>query len=261
MSSSHTYLTEEVQTPSYPTFEALKNAQLPVWGSFDSARCIFWTLHGPLKTAISVMPDYHSPTSLEPYFQETPEGGIWHPISQLPVTEPKVSSMIVRVDEFETWEYEWLQLHTEGCNSDAQWGPLPYAYVNPDPEDEGREHLLFCCGEERPRMKNYRILVTPANLSEGFVTVHDYLSTVHPWIMSLRDELVKIARACSIGPTSTADMMVDCNGLDNLRMSDSASWIKHKSQNLEQLFAWDAKYASIPRPQFGPELPPTNFVD
>ena len=253
MSSSHTGLTQEVQMLPYPTVEELKNAWLPVHASFDSARRIFWTLHGPLTTAISIMADYHSPTSLEPYFQQTAEGGIWHPISQLPVSEPKVSSMIVRVDEFEIWEYNWLELHTEGCNKDARWGPLPDVYHNPDPENEELQHLLFCCGEERPRMKNHRIIVTPANLSDGFITVHDYLSTVHPWLMGLRDELVKIARECSVGPTSTADMVVNCNGLVDLSMFDSASWVKDKSRNLDQLFAWHAKFASMPRPQFGPE--------
>lgn len=260
MSSSHIGLRENVQPPPYPTFEALRNAQVPVCGSFDSGRRLFWTLHGPLTTAISVMPDYYSPTSLEPYFQQTPEGGIWHPISQLPVTEPKVSSIIVHVDEFDTWEYNWLQLHVEGCNSDARWGPLPDRYTNPDPENIERQYLLFCCGEERPRMQNHRIIVTPADASKGFITVHDYVSTVHPWLMSRRDELVKIARECDVGPTSPADMMVDCNALENLRMSDSASWIRHKSKNLETLVRWRANHASTPQPQFGPELPPTNVV-
>lgn len=109
-------------------------------------------------------------------------------------------------------------------------------------------------------MQNHRIIVTTADASKGFITVHDYVSTVHPWLMSRRDELVKIARECDVGPTSPADMMVDCNALENLRMSDSASWIRHKSKNLETLVRWRANHASTPRPQFGPELPPTNVV-
>lgn len=182
------------------------------------------------------MPDhqYHGPSSLEPYFQQTAEGGIWHPISQLPMTEPKVSSITVRVDEFKTWEYDWLEIHREDCSSDARWGPLPDAYVNPFAEDENHKHLLFCCGAERPNMRDRYIVVTPRTPSEEFVTVHDFLSTVHPWLMGFRDELVKFAKERYFGPTSTEDMMVDPSGLERLSMSDSADWIKYKSQKLKQ---------------------------
>ena len=75
-------------------------------------------LHGPLTIAISIMPDYHSPTSLEPYFQQTPkvEFGIQSHICQWP-SPSFVYDM--RVDESETWQYNWLELHCEVCNSDA----------------------------------------------------------------------------------------------------------------------------------------------
>ena len=49
--------------------------------------------------------------------------------------------------------------------------------------------LVKCCGELRPRNKKASLIVTPARDGQGFVTLHNYLSAVHPWLMSLRKEL------------------------------------------------------------------------
>ncbi|KAG4416310.1 hypothetical protein IFR04_010529 [Cadophora malorum] len=105
--------------------------------------------------------------------------------------EPKCSSITVRVDDLERWEDNWLEYHEhsdspEWCVPSARWG------TNPDlihVEDWGEgPHLLECCGTQRPLGKAVSVLVE-ASSEFGFVTVHDYFSTVHPWLMSLHDEI------------------------------------------------------------------------
>ncbi|KAK8128692.1 hypothetical protein PG984_009800 [Apiospora sp. TS-2023a] len=61
-----------------------------------------------------------------------------------------------------------------------------------DSDEEDYGELLRCCGEDRPT-KKWKLTVTPSSNSAagGFVTVHDYVSAVHPWLMSLRAEIAK----------------------------------------------------------------------
>ncbi|KFY56382.1 hypothetical protein V497_06306 [Pseudogymnoascus sp. VKM F-4516 (FW-969)] len=154
-----------------------------------SSERIFCTLNGPLSTSIWVLDKRDNPTSIETYLQQTAEGNsTWHAISQTPMTKPPVSSIIVRVHALEYWEDEWLMCHrghTEPDrvrNADPQYGVLPGL--------GDTRCLLRCCGTDRPRGKAAKIRVTPLEGRE-FVSVHDYLTTVHPWLMNVRGDILE----------------------------------------------------------------------
>lgn len=153
------------------------------------ARLILWTLDSPLTEAISVkQPGKFDPDNpvTEPYYLGP---GSWHPLSQSPLTTPKISSVTIRVDPLDDWEYTWLENHRDhadpGCNNDqVRFGSLP----DPDEYEREREvHLLMCCGTERPRNKGTKLLVQATG---DFLTVHDFLSTVHPYLMARRDDIM-----------------------------------------------------------------------
>ncbi|KFY79088.1 hypothetical protein V499_01877 [Pseudogymnoascus sp. VKM F-103] len=168
MAISHSSPPNEAQLPPYPSFEALMAKKEPPRITLDATQRLFWPLDGPLSTSISIMKDASSPDSLEPYFKQTSDGaGIWHPVSQMPLTEPKVSG-----------------------EPSARYGELP----DLGPEDEGEEgsddHLLICCDEVRPRGKAVKLVVKPAAGENGFITVHDYVSAVHPWLASIQEDIL-----------------------------------------------------------------------
>ncbi|KAF3805935.1 hypothetical protein GCG54_00013609 [Colletotrichum gloeosporioides] len=73
-------------------------------------------------------------SSLEPYFQSQ----AWHPFSQAALTEPKVSSMTVVVDDLNEWEDVWRycqrehtdpecadEVEEEETDLDTHWGFSP----------------------------------------------------------------------------------------------------------------------------------------
>jgi len=159
------------QTPSY---EARKDAGEAVQLSADVRR-LRWSLNGPLATSVQVMKDHWidpEPDAAppEPYCQQAAaadDGTItsWHAVAQSPFTEPKVSSVTIKVDPLEHWEWEWLE----------QNEPYPN-----DPDGS-------CAVGERPRDKDARLEVKAA---AEFLTIHDYVSAVHPWLMGLRGDLL-----------------------------------------------------------------------
>lgn len=189
MATSHSGQAEE---PPYRSYKELRSDHVHVLFSPATKR-LFWPLDGVFPTAISVMKTPRSPDDLEPYFQPDTGGsgsGTWHEISQLPLTEPKVSSVEASVYDLDQWEFDWMAWHRDHAGGEfdpeyVTYGDLsdedrPYAN---DPKEDGSweeeedtEFLVKCCGEDRPlRKRGVKLVVTPS-AGNHFVTVHDYVS-------------------------------------------------------------------------------------
>lgn len=140
----------------------------------------------------SIMKSPRSPDSLEPYFQPdttSSSTGTWHEISQLPLTEPKISSIKVSVYELNLWEEMWLEQHRGHTGAGAEY--ITYGDLSDDERpypkemkedggwqsDSDTEYLVRCCDEDRPpNSENAATLVVKPSADNGFVTVHDYIS-------------------------------------------------------------------------------------
>lgn len=188
----------ETNSDELPTLEALRAAHQPVKLTVE-ARRLHWTLTGGLETAIQVMPntDLEPRVPLQPYLASD---GTLAPISQAPLTEPKISSVNVHVQQLEDWEDAWLDYHrdhgepgphNEGNEENILFGKMDD--YDPDSDEEADPeygtHLLRCCGADRPRRKNASLTVSGTGGEAGFVTVHDYVGPVHPWLMALRGDI------------------------------------------------------------------------
>ncbi|RDW73470.1 hypothetical protein BP6252_07377 [Coleophoma cylindrospora] len=205
------------QPPTYPSYEALRATQLRdaqlkslyqsglVEGPIPEVNyiyqlpgtCLNWYLSGPLTTAISIKQGDNAP---EPYWNN--DLGQWHHLATSSLTEPRISSITVRVDALEQWYYNWFEDHR--CHSDPPDADTPIELAgsgngvwqvkadwNLEVDDEWNKYDLFkCCGEMPPRDKNASLAVLPAKDGQGFVTLHDYLAAVHPWLMSLRGDII-----------------------------------------------------------------------
>ena len=88
----------------------------------------------------------------------------------------------------------------------------------PDKSDSDREgdwepeqYLLRCCGGDRPRKKK-KYLLLEASRNDGVLTIHDYLSVVHPRLMDLREDILQAAGDLLDYIPLPADtrLMVDC---------------------------------------------------
>jgi hypothetical protein len=191
----------QLDEPPYPSYNELRRNGLPAKSTEDVGR-LFWHFDGVFPTTISVMKTPRSPESLEPYCQ--PEAGVWHEISQSPLTEPKVSSVEASVYDLRLWLGAWLEQHREHSGGEyVTYGDLsdderPYAPEMKEDgsweEDSDTPYLVRCCGEDRPDNKTAKIVVTP---SEGnhFVTVQDYVSgkSLNISISECSDSLVSCA--------------------------------------------------------------------
>ncbi|OBT93108.1 hypothetical protein VE01_08962 [Pseudogymnoascus verrucosus] len=221
MAISHSSPPNEAQLPPYPSFEALRAKKEPPRITLDTTQRLFWPLDGPLSTSISIMKDASSPDSLEPYFKQTSDGaGIWHPVSQMPLTEPK--------------EDYWLEDHEEHSSPggsgepSARYGELPDLGPEDEWEEGSDDHLLICCDEVRPRGKAVKLVVKPAAGENGFITVHDYVSAVHPWLASIQEDILNSMGMFQRPVPLAAEPMVNYNALDRLMMENKPDWIQEK---------------------------------
>ncbi|KAL1850645.1 hypothetical protein Daus18300_012856 [Diaporthe australafricana] len=123
--------------PPYRSFKELRGDSTVAVVFSPAAKRLFWPLDDVFPTALSVMKTPCSADDLEPYFQQPPAGGgNWHEIAQLPLTEPKVSSVEASVYDLEQWEFDWVAWHGhhEGEPADPEY--VTYG----DLSDEDRPH-------------------------------------------------------------------------------------------------------------------------
>lgn len=190
------------QSSSFPSYEERHRQELPKGRGHQTrispdARQIRWTLNGPLETSISIVQlgsEFDPEEVPEPYYlgKEDDNEGNWHPFSRSPLSEPKVSSVKLFVNPLDEWDYFWMVEHEEHTDPDAKYDPAEVLY-EPVPEGStypGGQKLLRCCGEDRPLGKETDLVVRGTG-DGGFVTIHDFLSVVHPYLMSRRDEILE----------------------------------------------------------------------
>ncbi|WYZ36258.1 hypothetical protein EsH8_XII_000008 [Colletotrichum jinshuiense] len=187
-------------TAPFPSFEEQRQANQPVALTTEAKR-IFWKLQGPLLDHISVVQDWRNRESpREPFAHQDSTGNItrWHPIAQAPLTEPKVGSVTVRVDVLEQWQDQWLERHERHADPGDKediFGELDTELYgesgeeDSEDEDEGPQ-LLRRCNTDRPR-RPPRLVVKPSSVYKGYVTVRDYISIVHPWLLGQRKDIIQ----------------------------------------------------------------------
>jgi hypothetical protein len=230
------------QPARYPTDKELRSSGVDPLPTLATAR-LFWSFSGSLETSFSVMATAYNIDVLEPYFQPAAGGDSpWHVISKSSLTHPPVSAIVVTVAHLEVWEPEWIDFHESHSDPYShtkcqilQYGDLP----DYDPEkDEDPPHLLVCCGTDRPRNKSGGVLVTASQSGPGFVTVHDYVTTVHPWLMRNRDDILDAMYCWETGPDpKDMDLVVDAVFPDWLR-------IRAKSEVVNELSYWRRRFYS-----------------
>ena len=181
----------QVDEPPYRSFKELRDDDVHVLFS-PAAKRLYWPFDGVFPTAISVMKTPQTADDHEPFFRPGTEAGgssnIWHEISQLPLTEPKCSSIEASVYDLEWWESDWLEFH-RGHSQTAEYviygdlsdedRPYPKDFKEDgtwEDDDSDTEFLIRCCGEQRPhRKRDIKLVVIPSSGSD-FITVHDYVS-------------------------------------------------------------------------------------
>lgn len=83
--------------------------------------------------------------------------------SQKPISDPKISSVTVRVNDLDLWESAWTDCHNRhdhiGATPPGMWYGSLEDY-DPAWDSDRDDHKLGCCGEARPRGKRIRVVVS-----------------------------------------------------------------------------------------------------
>jgi hypothetical protein len=224
-----------------PSFEVAYETHEQVMFTHDALR-LYWTLNGPLASAISVMEDkfYDPDVPLDSYCLQNEPSPSWSLVAQSPLTEPKISSVTVGVEQLDDWEDEWMELHRDHATPDSQSAEVQFgalADFDADSDEEGPEHLLRCCGADRPRKQKASLTV---NAPGSFLTVHDYVSAVHPWLMSLREKILRASGNLQDNvalPSDTSLMISSYTSPDLLVMVEQEQWKEAKSKKVNLEFA------------------------
>ncbi|OBT78077.1 hypothetical protein VF21_03132 [Pseudogymnoascus sp. 05NY08] len=236
MATSQSNHQDEAQPP-YPSYEEIRSDLSLVQPTVDGTQRLIWPLNGPL-TSLSIMKERGNWDSPEPYFRQTSNK---HPMALVPSIlyrrchfpsprfrqSPYLSGTLTFGRMIGSRNMNNTPRQVEGGEGEpsARYGRLPYLGLEDEEreeEEEGDEdydpnvQLLMCCGEIRPHGKDVKLVVKPATGGEGFVTVHDYVSALHPWLMNMKEDIVKAKGVLGQHVPPVTELLVDCAPLENV---------------------------------------------
>ncbi|GKT59086.1 hypothetical protein ColTof4_12622 [Colletotrichum tofieldiae] len=205
------------------------------------ALTLLWRLQGPLAESIFIVWSWDTQDPpREPFVTWDLTGNIaWHAISQESLAEPKIKSISVHVDVLERWQREWTEWHKRHASPDDDnciFGELPDndLYKSEGSSSEGEEEeydgddsdegeLLRCCNTDRP--KRALPLVMEASNTE-YITIHDYVSALHPWLMGLRQDITRADNLLGDRkPKEYEHLVVDITSPHYLRIMDEKRFL------------------------------------
>ncbi|KGO66432.1 hypothetical protein PITC_067280 [Penicillium italicum] len=194
----------------YPSYESLRESSL-VELNLEAHR-LYWTLQDPIQSSIFVMDEVNNPAApRQPCFLSGPAADRSsphsHPITNHSLCEPPISSITVGVDELQDIADFWEDEHNYAQGDDPK-GPCR------------------CCGL-RPPPYDVKLTIVASN-KDQFVTIGDYITAVHPWLMSFRGEFLRNTGGGKPLPEDTK-LMVSFPYPDNVIVENDTAWISSQS--------------------------------
>lgn len=219
------------QKMPFPSFEALSAAGTTAKANLETGR-LYWIIQSPISEAVFVLNDVDNPAGpRQPAFQqaESSDGSpTLHPLSQVSLYEPPVSSVTVGIYELQDWADSWEEFHIYSDDDDCD-GPCR------------------CCGRLPPPLD--RTITVTAAEKDSFLTIGDYVAAVQPWLLSLRQDLLWVKSTDSDVPLPEGTkLMVDIWTPEDLLIEDASNWLsaqvrrakerldQNQPQNPEQIY-------------------------
>jgi len=166
-------------TNSYQSLEYLAAKGTHAIPSLDLLR-LHWSLtsDNPNDCIIILEDAKNSQSRQDPYSAD-------HTINQQPATHPPVSSMSISVDLLDQYQPDWIDAHEPHADPDDF--PNQDDHLCPIFDDENT--ITRCCGQDRPKPGPRLELLAPKG---HFVSIRQYINTVHTWLRSM-DDLLRAA--------------------------------------------------------------------
>lgn len=196
---------------NFPSYEVLRAPRQAPRNSTDLLR-LRWKSFGPLATSIRVAANAgDQPSAHDQTYDQGATGH--HPILASSLTQPPISSIRVTQVHLDDWEQEWVDEHLPHADYDgAVWtgggegvtvtGLDETATEDQEDADQGDDEtgrrLMRRCDEDRPPARGPGLVVRAS--SKPYVTIHDYVTAVHAWLQTHRDDILRARGVHESGP-------------------------------------------------------------
>lgn len=122
---------------------------------------------------------------MEPYYRPATDDApaSWHPVSQENLYTNAQQTVKVGIQTFAFYQELWSDSNWE--DSGARWAALAREDPDFDPGNLDPDLGIPICPI---RTEDYHLTVTAAG---DYLTIHEYVSAVHPWLMSIRETLLE----------------------------------------------------------------------
>lgn len=131
------------------------------------------------------------PGSQWAYFRQQPSGSAWHAVSEEPISDPPQPSITVKMSDRDNWGGLWEEQHEHAQPGDEGCGFAPRTM---------KTTPAICSRVAMSSDRKHRGLWCVSASAKEYVTVHDYVSAVHPWSMSHFDVISSAANVWEEAP-------------------------------------------------------------
>lgn len=100
-----------------------------------------------------------------------------------------MQTLNVEVFQFREWAESWAEFHEEDLDSRVFQDKDGNETCEEEDGEGNRNKLIRCCGYDRPP-ENAVVEVHASGKNKDYVTIHDYLTTLHDWLRIRRNDLL-----------------------------------------------------------------------
>ncbi|KAI4593888.1 hypothetical protein KJ359_008931 [Pestalotiopsis sp. 9143b] len=174
---------------------------------FDYLR-LRWKPLSSLATSVHIASSARDPPSATNQAYSQGIAG-YHPISKSSLTEPPIYLIKATQANLDEWEDDRVDEYLSHADDEsAVWvqGDERNAGTDENPteddehlwDDETGRKLMRCCDEDRSSAQAPSIVVRSSG--KPYVTIHDYVTAVHDWLQTHRDDILRAKVVNEDGP-------------------------------------------------------------
>ena len=124
-----------------------------------------------------------------------------------------------------------------------------------DEDGDVEPALLRCCGEDRPKRHVPLVITAPLSSGRQHVTVHDYVSALHLWLMAQRDAILAAKDVWEDRPLPVdTKLAVNYHGPGHLMIDELDDWLMRMRgpRHIPQFYSVPPPHLRLDPPLFNP---------
>lgn len=194
---------------------------------------LYWRLNGRLEQSIFVIPEGRELDNIDNAQPLFTASGL-HPLGHQRINEDRHTSILVESTQLSySHPNDWYETHRQHDSAQQQFADMIEDDQSSDggslageayDEDDQPLKLMRCCGTVRPS-SDISSPTVDADPPAQDITIKDYVTKVHPWLMSKREDFIAAISMYESRLPANVGLVVDCRRPADISVMIESDWL------------------------------------